>query len=56
MKATLTGDATFDIVCDNLILKVTRYDTGVQVDYLNTLTGIIVQSTLTPTENKEVIQ
>ena len=56
MKATLTGDASFNIECDNLVLTVTRYDTGVQVDYLDTLTGLTFQSTLTPTNHDEVIQ
>lgn len=54
MKAILTGDATFDIVSDDIIIRVTRYDTGVQVDFIRD--DVSFQSILTPVTNNEVIQ
>lgn len=56
MRAILTGDASFEVECDDLVITLTRYDTGLQIDYTRKNSGEVFQSTLTPIENQEVIQ
>lgn len=56
MKAILTGDASFEVLCDNLTIVLTRYDTGLQLDFTNNETELTFQSILLPITNDEVIQ
>ena len=57
MKAILTGDAEFEVICDDLRVILTRHATGLQIDYYDKDDSeTALRSIFTQTRHKEAIQ